>query len=100
MSASGVLAELDQKKEYLGTVVGPTMPGYKILKSTLVIVKNTIPTSGHWLSEDGESLVRDTCRGNRANGIGIVNYRESLAIGSGYAVWIFYGDCILNAVPE
>lgn len=100
VGVSGLSAEEIKKEEYLGTVVSPIMPGYRILKSTVISAQSVRPNSEgyHEVSGGGERVLRDSCR--KARGIGVVNYRENLVFGSEVTVWLFYGDCIMKAVPE
>lgn len=98
VGVSGLSGEEIKKEEYIGTVVNPTMPGYRILKSTMISVKSVRPASVGYYDISGEREIRESCR--RSQGIGVVNYRENLVFGNAVTVWLFYGDCIMKAVPE
>ena len=114
-SLAAAEAEGNVKGKWLGRYVGPQIPGYQVVRSAAL-------TLGAWDSVD--NLIRsegkdalgfeldDICRDKARKGIGIVNFRSTVALGavpgpaSAPNTYIsngmykeVYGDCVFEVTP-
>lgn len=75
------------KNKYLGTAVGSTLPGYKVLKAVVVIARTTFPFDGDMKKLPMASWhpLEEVCR--ITDGIGIVNFTANMS---------FYRDTVFG----
>lgn len=110
------LSWADEKTAYLGSFVGPSLPGYGPIKESGIVVwedgSEFTEIDGHTKStyDRASAALTALCRKN--GGIGIVNFRIDMELGrlsrrnaTSIEVreqgikYLLYGDCVLSAVP-
>lgn len=110
------LSWADEKKTYLGSFVGPSLPGYGFINESGIVVwedgSEFTEIDGHTKSayDRASAALTALCRKN--GGIGIVNFRIDMELGrlsrrnaasievrEQGVKYLLYGDCVLSAVP-